>query len=215
MACPFPPHGRLCRYTCQLAHHAGQSYNKYEPSLKVRVVFRKVELSLIIGLLACSLSVFAQAPQQRITQTIIINGQQAQGVLVVENGTIQSQTCPAPQPYVAADQSSTGWACFEPSTGMWLLHAQPPQQTAAPQQGPVIIYSQPAPIYVPAPAYGYYSFGYPYGYRYGFGPTFGFGFGFGPIIVNRPFVSRPVIIGRLFAGRPFVGGFRGGRFGRR
>src|SRR5439155_4706596 len=159
-----------------------QSYNKYEPSLEVRVVFRKVELSLIIGLLACSLSVFAQTPQQRITQTIIINGLQAQGVLVVQNGTIQSQTCPAPQQYVAADQSSTGWACFEPSTGVWLLHAQPPLQTAAP---PTIIYIQPAPIYVPAPAFGYYPFGYPYyGYRYVIRPSFGFGFGFGPIIVN-------------------------------
>jgi len=54
-------------------------------------VFRKIALSLIIGLLVCSYSAFAQAPQERIIQPIIINGLQAQGVLVVQNGTIQSQ----------------------------------------------------------------------------------------------------------------------------
>src|SRR5438093_8623164 len=119
-------------------------------------MFRKIALAVTIGVLACSHSVFAQA-QERITQPIIVNGQQAQGVLVVQDGMIQSQTCPAPQQYVAADQSSSGWACFEASTGMWLLHAQPPLGASA---GPTIIYSQPAPIYsqpapiyVPVPAY--------------------------------------------------------------
>jgi len=89
-------------------------------------VFGKIAFAVIVSVLVCFHSALAQAPQERITQSIIVNGQQAQGVLVVENGTIQSQTCPAPQQYVPADQSSTGWACFEPSTGMWLLHAQPP-----------------------------------------------------------------------------------------
>jgi hypothetical protein len=192
-------------------------------------VFRKVGLSLIIGVLACSNSVFAQAPQERIVQPIIVNGQQAQGVHVVQNGTIQSQTCPSPQQYMATDQSSSGWACFELSTGMWLLHAQPPIQAAAPQQGPTIIYSQPTPVYVPAPAYsypyGYYPFGYPYyGYPYAFGPSFGFGFGFrSPIIVSRPFIGGRFIgrpVGPFVASRPFVGGFRQagmvfGRVGRR
>ena len=184
-------------------------------------MFRKIELSLVIGALACSVTAFAQGPQERIIQPIIVNGQQAQGVLIVQDGTIQSQTCPEPQRYVAADQSSSGWACFEPSTGMWLLHAQPPLQT-----GPTIIYSQPAPVYVPAPtyAYGYYPFGYPYypyyGYRYIYGPSFGFGFGFGfrsPIFINRPFVGGPFIVGRPVApfvsSRPFVGGFRHGGMG--
>ena|SRR2546427_4262730 len=115
-------------------------------------MFRKIALAVTIGVLACSHSVFAQA-QERITQPIIVNGQQAQGVLVVQDGMIQSQTCPAPQQYIAADQSSSGWACFEPSTGMWLLHAKPPLGAAG-------IYRQPATIYVPAPAYayGYYPF---------------------------------------------------------
>ena len=77
---------------------------------------RKIELSLVIGVLACSVTALAQAPQERIIQPIIVNGQQAQGALIVQDGTIQSQTCAAPQRYVAADQSSSGWACFEPST---------------------------------------------------------------------------------------------------
>src|SRR5437879_5220819 len=80
--------------------------------------------------------------QQRIMQPIIINGQQAQGVMVVQNGTVQGYTCPSPQHYVTADQSSSGWACFEQTTGVWLLHAQPPPQTTAPQQGPTIVYQQ-------------------------------------------------------------------------
>src|SRR5437667_11115940 len=166
--------------------------------LEVRVVFRKIELSLVIGALACSVTAFAQTPQERIMQPIIVNGQQAQGILIVQDGTIQSQTCPEPQRYVAADQSSSGWACLEPSTGMWLLHAQPPLQT-----GPSIIYSQPAPVYVPAPtyAYGYYPFGYPYypyyGYRYIYGSSFGFGFGFvirSPIFMNRTFIGCHFIV---------------------
>ena len=207
-------------------------------------MLRKTTLALVIGVLVCSASAFAQ--ERIITQPIIINGQQVQGVLVIENGAVQAQTCPAPQPYVAADQSSSGWACFEPSTGMWLLHAQPLPGTAASgtaaPPGPTIIYSQPAPTYAPALTYAY-PFGYPYyGYPY-IGPSFGFGFGFGPIIVNRPFFGRPFVnrpfigrpfvggpfisrpfisgrpvgpfVSRPFVGRPFVGGFRGGRFGRR
>lgn len=205
---------------------------------------KKLGLLLIVGIFASSYSVFAQAQQERIPQAIIVNGQQAQGVLVVENGAILSYSCPAPQQYTAADQSSSGWACFETSTGVWLLHAQPPAQVAAPQQAPAVIYSSPNPVYVPAPAYygyGYYPYGYPYyGYPYAFGPTFAFGFGFGyrtPIFVGRPFVGRPFVgrpfvggpgfVGRPgfggrsgFVGRPVAGGFRsggvaGGRVGRR
>ena len=194
------------------------------------MVFKKLGLSLIIGMLACSHPAFAQAPQERIVQPIIVNGQQVQGVHVVQNGTIQSQTCPSPQQYMAIDQSSSGWACFEPSTGMWLLHAQPPLQAAAPQQGPTVIYSQPTPVYVAAPTYsypyGYYPFGYPYyGYPYAFGPSFGFGFGFGfrSPIVSRPFIGGPFIGrpgGPFVASRPFGGGFGHGgmavgRVGRR
>ena len=192
-------------------------------------MLKKLGFLLIAGVLVPSFSVLAQAVQERISQAIIVNGQQAQGVLVVENGTIQNQTCPSPQPYVAADQSSSGWACYEISSGVWLLHAQPPAQVSVPQQAPAVIYSSPNTVYVPAPAYGYsyYPYGYPYyGYPYVFGPTFAFGFGFGyraPIFVGRSFVGRPFggrpFAGRPFAGRPgvaarpFAGGFRSGGFG--
>lgn len=187
-------------------------------------MFRKLGFLLILGMLASRYSVFAQAPQERIPQAIIVNGQQGQGVIIVQNGTIQSQSCAAPQQYMAADQSSTGWACFEASTGTWLLHAQPPAQASAPQQAPTVIYTSPAPVYVPAQPYpypyGYYPVGYPYyPYPYVWGPSFGVGFGFGfrgPILVGRPFYGGP-FVGR--PGRPVAGGFRPGvavgRVGRR
>ena len=160
-------------------------------------MFRKVG-SLIIGALAYSHFAFAQAPQQRIIQPIVVNGQQVQGVYVVQNGVIERQMCSVPQQYVTVDQSSSGWACFEASTGMWLLNAQPPQQTAVPQQGPAIIYTQPTPVYVAPPIYGYYPFGYPYyGYPYFFGPTFAFGFGFRSAIFVRPgFRGGPFVVRR-------------------
>lgn len=174
---------------------------------------------LIIGMLASCYSVFAQAPQERIAQAIVVNGQQAQGVIVVQNGTIQSQTCAAPQQYTSDDQSSSGWACFEASTGMWLLHALPPAQASAPQQAPTVIYSQPAPVFVPAPpypypyAYGYYPYGYPYyGYPYAFGPTFAFGFGFGGFGYRAPFFGGRPFFGGPFVGRPGAAGFRTGGF---
>src|SRR5215475_6364575 len=73
---------------------------------------------------------FAQV-EQRLTQSIIVNGQQLQGVTVVQNGAVQNFTCPAPQPYVTADQSSSGWACYDESNGTWLLNALPPATSAS------------------------------------------------------------------------------------
>jgi hypothetical protein len=176
-------------------------------------VFRKIGFFVVTAALACSYSAFAQTPQERIVHPIVVNGQQAQGVYVVQNGVMQKQACPAPQQYVAADQSSSGWACFEQASGMWLLNAQPPQQVATAQQGPAIIYTQPAPVYVAPPVYGYYPY---YGYPYYFGPSLTFAFGFRspvfvrPGFVGRPFVGRP-FVGTPFVGRPFAGGFtRGG-----
>src|SRR5215470_16168003 len=120
-------------------------------------MFRQFGVSLILISLVCSYSASAQIPsigQQRITLPIIIDGQQALGVMIVQEGTVQSVSCPAPQNYVAADQSSSGWACYEPSTGTWLLHAQPPPDSAAPQ---TFTYQQP-PVYVPAPTAPVYSY---------------------------------------------------------
>src|SRR5262249_12785182 len=119
-----------------------------------------------MGLLVCSQFGFGQLPpngQQRIPQRIIVNGQQAEGVMVVQNGTIQSYTCPSPQQYVTADQSSSGWACYEQATGGWLLHAQPPSQTVPPATA--YTYQQP-PVYVPAPAVQIYSYPPPAYYSY-------------------------------------------------
>ena len=168
-------------------------------------MFKAVGLSLIVVLLVCSDAALGQFPpggQQRIPQSIIVNGQQVQGVLVVQNGIIQTYTCPSPQVYVTVDQSSSGWACFEETTGVWLLHSQPPTSAYSYQQPQVLYGTTPA---VPQRSYDYG--GYPYGYYpyypyyyspFFIRPQFGFGFGFrSPIFVNRPFViGRPVGINR-------------------
>jgi hypothetical protein len=64
--------------------------------------------------------------QHRIPQTIIVNGQQAEGLTVIQNGLVQTFNCPNPQPYIAVDQSSSGWGCFDANTRSWLLNAMPP-----------------------------------------------------------------------------------------
>jgi hypothetical protein len=194
---------------------------------------KKLVLILVAATaLVYSHSVFGQTTpegQQRIVQSIIINGQQAEGVMVVQNGIVQDYTCASPQPYVTANQYESGWACFDQATGMWLLHARPSQTAYA--------YQQPS-VYVQAPTtltYGYYPYGYYgdpysyYGYPYSYypyfaGPRFGVGFGFGfgyrsPVIVNRPFIGRRIVPfgGRNiapFGQRPFGGGgFRQARGG--
>src|SRR5262249_3963614 len=145
-----------------------------------------------------------------------------QGVMVVLNGTVQTYACPSPQQYVTLDQSSSGWAC-EQTTGVWLLHALPPQQTTYTYQQPQT-YATAPDVSVYSYPYGYSSYGYypsfSY-YPYVIGPRLGVGFGFrSPIIVGRPGVIRG---GRavvpFVASRPF-GGFRQtgrgfGRIGRR
>jgi hypothetical protein len=125
----------------------------------------------------CALStspVFSQVQttQSRIPQQIVINGQNASGAYVTAGGQIQRFTCPSPQQYAAADGSSRGWACYEPTTGVWLLNATPaePQAAApAPQlvvpqsvpqavpQQPAVVYQQAPPtvVYQPAPAVVY------------------------------------------------------------
>ena len=113
-----------------------------------------------------------QATQNRIPQQIVINGQMANGAYVTASGgQIQSYACPAPEHYTTADGSSQGWACYEQTTGVWLLNAVPPAQAqVAPvpapappppqmvQQPPTVIYQQAPPpmvIYQPAPAVVY------------------------------------------------------------
>src|SRR4030095_10792297 len=110
----------------------------------------------LVGMFACFTSVYAQSTpgEQRITESIIVNGQQMQGVIVVHNGVIQTYTCASPASYVTVEGSEAGWACFDAPTGMWLLHAQPPAQDSTTYQQPTVVYSQPSStVYVPSPYY--------------------------------------------------------------
>src|SRR5262245_21796787 len=85
-----------------------------------------------------------QAAQNRIPQQIVVNGQGASGAYVTTStGQIQSFTCSNPQHYSTADGSSQGWACYEQTSGVWLLNAVPPN---APQMSPA-----PAPAPAPMP----------------------------------------------------------------
>jgi hypothetical protein len=190
---------------------------------------RLIRLMIVVGALACIQSpAFGQTQtgEQRIAQPIVVNGQQTQGALVVQNGTLQSYTCPSPQLYTTPDGATSGWACFETASGLWLLHALPPQTQAVPQAStapvPVppgsqatVVYGAPLPTYAASvvPAYGYYPYDYyaayyPYGYYpYGYypyfaGSRFGFGFGYG---------FRGPVVTRGFGGVSVVRG--GGRVG--
>jgi hypothetical protein len=129
----------------------------------------------ILSVLLAGMLVFSAGPtfaqgQQRIPQPIIVNGQQTEGVTVVQNGTAQAFSCPSPQPYTTADGSFSGWACFDQNTGTWLMNALPQSTGAYPEESPGYDYGyQDVTPYYPYDDY-------PYGF-YG-GPEFGvFGFG--------------------------------------
>jgi hypothetical protein len=187
-------------------------------------MFRNVVLcSILVTGLGCSSIVFAQtAPSEdRIVQPIIVNGQSAEGVIMIDNGAIQTHTCPSPQPYTTPNQSETGWACLDQTTGMWMLHALPPQQTTDTFQQPQVYVVAPTiPVYSYSYPYSYYPYGYyPFGYysssRFIVGPRFGFGFGFGyrsPVYVNRPVIRGPVFRGRVTRGPVFRGTVTGRSF---
>jgi hypothetical protein len=90
-----------------------------------------------------------QPAQNRIPQQVVINGQTVNAVHVVAaGGGLQAYTCLNPQQYMAVDGSSQGWACYEQSTGVWILHALPPAQAPQPQAQPPVQVPQPPP---PAP----------------------------------------------------------------
>jgi len=137
-----------------------------------RLLFFGISLVIMTALSPSQGFSQAQAAQNRIPQQIVINGQMASGTYVTTGSQIQSYTCPLPQHYTTADGSSQGWACYEQTTGVWLLNAQPPAQAegpvpvpapapqSAPQQPPVIYQQppfvvfprpQPAIVYQPAP----------------------------------------------------------------
>jgi outer membrane biosynthesis protein TonB len=98
---------------------------------------------VVSGVLAASIPGFSQAQpsQTRVPQQVVINGQTVIAVHVVAaSGGFQAYTCLNPQQYTTVDGSSQGWACYEQSTGVWLLNALPPAQA-----------SQPAPTAQPVP----------------------------------------------------------------
>jgi hypothetical protein len=102
---------------------------------------------VIIGLFPCVAYSQAQTAPTRIPQQIVINGQMASGAYATApGGQLQSFSCPSPQQYTTADGNSQGWACYEQTTGVWLLNAMPP--APAPQAVPA---APPAPVAVPQP----------------------------------------------------------------
>jgi hypothetical protein len=156
--------------------------------------------SLVVTQLVTAVPGFTQVQpaQNRVPQQVIINGQTVTAVHVIApGGGFQTYTCTNPQQYSTADGSSQGWACYEQSTGVWLLNAlgpvqaqmpQPPVQTPQPQvqnaplpaplpppaplpqaQPPAVIYSQQAPtvIYQQPPTVIYTSPVYPAPYVVG------------------------------------------------
>ena len=96
--------------------------------------------------------------RHEIPQTIIVNGQQAEGVTVTQNGLALTFYCPNPQPYSAVDQSSSGWACFDANTGRWSLNAMPPACASVPPAC-ASVYTKP-PHHHAAP-YDQYNYAYP------------------------------------------------------
>ena len=129
--------------------------------------------AFVVGVLCtASIPVFSQVQpaQNRVPQHVAINGQAVSAVSVIAaGGAVQRYSCLNPQPYATLDGTSQGWACYEASTGVWLLNALPPAQAQAPQpqqepipqpqvvqpaiqqpaiQQPTVIYSQPAPTVV-------------------------------------------------------------------
>src|SRR5215510_13770703 len=82
-----------------------------------------------------STTLLAQSPasaiQNRIAQQVVIANQRVDAAYVLTaSGGIQGYTCPTPQQYATPDGASQGWACFDPTTGVWLLGALPPQPQA-------------------------------------------------------------------------------------
>jgi hypothetical protein len=100
---------------------------------------------LALLILVSATGVFAQAPQNRIPQQIVLNGQSANGAYVMAStGGMQSFTCANPQQYATPDGGSQGWACYDQASGVWLLNAVPPKSS----QDPVAV---PPPAQAPLP----------------------------------------------------------------
>lgn len=119
-----------------------------------------VSAGLAAVLTVGSISAFAQAPlsQNRIAQQVMISGLRVDAAYVITpGGGVQSYSCPGPQQYATPDETSQGWACFDPTSNVWLLSALPPQQQApAPPPAPVVVQQViQQPVYAPPVVYQY------------------------------------------------------------
>src|SRR5689334_19902666 len=92
--------------------------------------------TLVFSIMLTALLLFAPAPafaqsaqpaEHQLTQPVIIDGQQTQGVTLMSDGKVQKPSCASPQSYVTVDDSSRGWACFDEVSGTWLLRAHGPE----------------------------------------------------------------------------------------
>lgn len=94
-----------------------------------------------------------QEPQNRIPQQIVINGLTVNAASVVTPaGQVQRYTCSAPQHYMTLNGSSQGWACYDETTGVWLMNAVPPVQAPAASVPAPLPPPSPRPVYSPPPA---------------------------------------------------------------
>ena len=185
--------------TATLAPLAETTYNKGERLQTQEKYFMTKKLVLSIVLIALpflSPSLFAQTPadQQSITEPIIVNGQEVQGVSAFQNGPL-SATAPPLQPTLGYNQPGS-------------LYVPPPYYSY-----PYSNNSYP---------FSYNSFPFIVGARLGFGFGFGFRSPFfvnRPFAIGRPVApvvgARPFVVGRPFAPvfglRPFaIGAVRGG-----
>jgi hypothetical protein len=111
--------------------------------------------SLVVIVLLTAIPGFTQVQpaQSRVPQQVLINGQKVTAVHVLAaSGGFQAYTCLNPQQYSTVDGSSQGWACYEQSTGVWLLNALPPAQAQQPQAQPDVQTPQPQVQLPPPPA---------------------------------------------------------------
>ena len=127
---------------------------------------RPNKIPVILTLIAVSLigiPSFSQVQaQRRIPLQVIVNGQVVNAVYVMgAGGAEQTHSCFNPQQYATLDGATQGWACYDQTTGVWLLNAQPPaegqqpvpqpqtqQPLVAPQQAPTVVYPQQSPIII-------------------------------------------------------------------
>ena len=111
-----------------------------------------VDIACIAVWAASASAAFSQSPvaSTRIPQQIVVNGQVVSGASGTSaGGQLQTFSCSAPQQYTTADGRSQGWACYEQTTGVWLLNALPPGPAPQVVQTPTTVTYSNRPTYSP------------------------------------------------------------------